>query len=159
MLSCPHMRFSRKLASQLLLHNPEEGTASPHPIKIEELVGKSRFLWKSLSWKVVYQSYHFALHSKIPPGNPSQPGIQCFCKARRASFWVTKGTHPILHRHCSTGHGEEQGVPEETTARCRSLARCWLLRPPPFPQVPWPHHLTLAVLLCSDSSPGLLSVG
>lgn len=64
MLSCPHMRFSRKLASQLLLHNPEEGTASPHPIKIEELVGKSRFLWKSLSWKVVYQRLSLCLALK-----------------------------------------------------------------------------------------------
>ena len=86
MLSCPHMRFGRKLASQLLLHNPEEGRASPHPIRIEELVGKSRFLWKGLSEGCVPEASTLPCTQRIPPGSPSQPGIQCFCKPEEPPF-------------------------------------------------------------------------
>ena len=94
MLSCPHTRFGRKLASQLLLYNPEEGRASPHLIRIEELVGKSRFLQKRLSWKVVYQELAVCLL------------LQELLQGALANqvFSISANQKSLLLRHCPTYH-------------------------------------------------------
>lgn len=100
---------------------PEEGRASLHPVRIEELVGKSRFLWKSLSEGCVPEASTLPCTQRIPPGSPSQPGIQCFCKPEEPPFESLRefisSFIPIV-----LGPRGGQDVPEETTTRWRSLA-------------------------------------
>ena len=139
MLSCPHTRFSRKLASQLLLHNPEEGRASPHPIRIAELVGKSRFLWKSLSWKVVYQRLALCLALKEFLQEALANQVFSVSANQKSLLLSHQGnsshpSSPLLWAH------DESRVCQKKPQHGAEASRCWLLRPPPFPQVPWPLH-------------------
>ena len=157
MLSCPHTRFGRKLASQLLLYNPEEGRASPHLIRIEELVGKSCFLWKSLSEGCVPEASTLPCTQRIPPGSPSQPGIQCFCKPEEPPF---ESLREFISSFIPIVPGPQggQGVPEETTTQWRSLVLL-AVETTPFPQVPWPLHFDPGCPSLFKISPGLPFVG
>lgn len=58
---------------------------------------------------------------RIPPGSPSQPGIQCFCKPEEPPFESLRELIPSFIA-IALGPRRGQGVPEETTTRCRSLA-------------------------------------
>lgn len=68
---------------------PEEGRASLHPVRIEELVGKSRFLQKSLSWKVVYQDLAVCLPLQELLQGALANQVFSILPTRRASFCVT----------------------------------------------------------------------
>ena len=71
---------------------PEEGKASLHPMRIEELVGESRFLQKSLSWKVVYQDLAVCL--------PLQELLQG--ALANQVFSISANQKSLLLRHCPT---------------------------------------------------------